>query len=119
MEKDRPQILNEEICKCYATGSYIKRLNTVPVGNIRKLEGNEVIQEGDFLEFLTIEDYEEAGEELTDLVEKFAGEIVEVLKISKDTNEWGEKVFLVVNADGDIVSATSHEFSQAYREKEI
>ena len=96
----------------------INRLNTVPISKIKKLDRSEVIQEGDFLEFLTVEDYEEAGDELTDLVVKFAGEIVEVLKVSKDTNEWGEKVFLVVNADGDIVSASSHEFSQAYREKE-
>lgn len=96
----------------------ISKLKTLTVDKIRRLQSDEIIQEGDFLEFLAIKDYEEAGDEVTDLIKKFAGEIVEVLKISKDTNEWGEKTFLVSNADGDIISATSHEFAQAYREKE-
>ena len=95
----------------------INRLKTVPVSRIRELKGDELIQEGDFLQFLTVEEYEEANDEITELIVKYAGEIVEVLKVSKDTNEWGEKIFLVVNAEGDIVSATSHEFCKAYREK--
>ena len=97
----------------------VNRLKTTPVSRIRELKDDEFIQVGDFLEFLTVEDYEEIGEEVTDLIEKFSGEMVEVLKVGKEINEWGEKEFLVVNADGDIVSATSHEFSKAYREKKM
>lgn len=94
------------------------RLNSVKVGNIRELEPNEFIEDGDFLQFLTLDEYEEAGEEITDLIEKFAGKIVEVIQVGGYTNEFGEKTFVVSDSMGNIVTATSHEFSKAYREKE-
>ena len=97
----------------------VSRLNTVPVSKLRRVEQNENIQVGDFLQFLTLEDYENIDEEITELVEKFAGEMVEVVSVSKDTNEHYEHTYLVVNKDGDMVSATDHEFYlSAYREKE-
>ena len=94
------------------------RLNSVKVGNIRELKPNEFIKKGDFLQFLTLEEYEDFGEEITDIIEKFAGEMVEVIQVGGYTNEFGEKTFVVSDSMGNIVTATSHEFSKAYREKE-
>lgn len=91
------------------------RLNKTTVCNIREVLNDE-IRVGDFLQFKSIGEYEEAGDEITDLIEKFEGEMVEVLKVSEDTNEWGEHYYLVINSEGDIVSATDHEFSKVYRE---
>ena len=94
------------------------RLNSVKVSNIRRLEDNEKIQKGDFLQVISLEEYEEAGDEITELVEQFAGKMVEVLGMEEDLNEFGEYEFLVQDNVGNIVSMTSHEFCQAYREKE-
>ena len=91
------------------------RLNTVTMNKIKEVF-HDKIKVGDFLRFKTIEEYEDFGEEITDLIEKFEGQMVEVLKVSEDTNEWGEHYYLVVNSEGDIVSATDHEFSKVYRE---
>ena len=94
----------------------MNRLNTVTVANIRPLEDNDFIQVGDFLQFITLEEYEDAGDEITELIEKFAGEMVEVLSISKDCNDFHEFEFTVQDKDGNIVTGTSHEFCRAYRE---
>lgn len=96
----------------------MNRLNTITVANIRELKDNEKIQVGDFLEFLTLEEFEEAGEEITELVEKFAGKMVEVLEVGEDYNEFHELSFFVRDEEDNMVSGTSHEFSKAYREKE-
>ena len=93
------------------------RLNTVKINDIRPLRDNEKIEKGDFLQVLSLEEYEETGDEITELVEKFAGKMVEVLSISKDVNEFHEHEFLVKDNEGNIVTMTSHEFNQAYREK--
>ena len=95
----------------------MKRLKTVPVAHIRELKDNELIEVGDFLQFIDLDEYEETGDEITDLVEKFAGKMVEVLNISDDYNEFHELEFIVQDEDGNQVSGTSHEFSKAYREK--
>ena len=94
------------------------RLNSVKVADIRELSPLEPITKGDFLLFNTLEEYEELGDEVTDLIEKFAGEMVEVIQVGEETNEFGEKTFVVSDSMGNIVTATSHEFSKAYREKE-
>lgn len=94
------------------------RLNTIKVSQIRELKDNEKIQVGDFLQFLTIEEFEEAGEEITELVEKFAGKMVEVLEVGGEYNEFHELEFFVRDEEDNMVSGTSHEFSKAYREKE-
>ena len=96
----------------------MNRLNTVTVANIRQLEDNEKIKVGDFLQFLTLEEYEDAGEEITELIEQFAGKMVEVLGISNDYNEFHELEFEVQDEEGNQVIGTSHEFSCAFREKE-
>ena len=94
----------------------MNRLNTVKVANIRLLEDNEPIQVGDFLQVITLEEYEDAGDEITELTEKFAGKMVEVLCICKGYNDFHELEFTVQDEDGNIVTGTSHEFCRAYRE---
>ena len=94
----------------------MNRLKTVTVANIRKLEDHEPLEIGDFLKFLTLEEYEEAEEEITDINKKFAGKMVEVLEKSIVTDEFGEFDLLVQDADDNIVLAKSRDFSEAYRE---
>ena len=70
------------------------------------------IKVGDILQFKSLEEYKEDNDEITELIEKFQEQQVEVLKVSKEVNEWGEHYYLVVNSEGDIVSATDHEFKE-------
>lgn len=93
------------------------RLNSVSVANIRELAYNEEIQRGDFLQVLSLDEYEEEGEEITELIEKFAGKMVEVLGVSRGINEFGECEFMVQDNEGNVVTMTSHEFNKAYRQK--
>lgn len=66
----------------------------------------------------TLEEYKEEGEEITDLIEMFAGHYVQVLSIDENTNEFGEKSYLVedLNTNKGIVSVTDHEIKEIYKE---
>ena len=94
------------------------RVKNIKLTEVRPLKDNERIKKGDFLQVCSLEEYEEAGDEVTEHIEKFADKIVEVIAVSAEVNEFHENEFLVQDEEGYIVTMTSHEFNKAYREKE-
>lgn len=76
------------------------------------------IKVGDIVLLKTLEQYEEDGEELTELVEMFAGQYFTVKGIDKELNDFGEKVYTVVRLNDEnfgILSVTDHEIAQVFR----
>lgn len=76
------------------------------------------IKIGDIVLLKTVEQYEEDGEELTELVEMFAGQYFTVKGIDKELNDFGEKVYTVVRLNDEnfgILSVTDHEIAQVFR----
>ena len=49
---------------------------------------------------------------MTELVEKFAGQTLEVVSVSPITNEFGERYIIAQSEEGDIVSFTEHEIAK-------
>ena len=76
------------------------------------------IKTGDLVLLKSIEEYEEDGDEITELVEKFAGHTMQVLKVEKDPNEFGERTYQLValNMEVGFITATDHEIAKIYRE---
>ena len=76
------------------------------------------IKIGDIVLLKSVEEYEEDGDEITELVEKFAGHTMEVLHVGKDLNEFGEKTYQLValNMEVGFITATDHEIAKVYRE---
>ena len=67
------------------------------------------ISKGDEILIKSIKEYEEENDEVTELVEKFAGKVLEVLSVSEDTNEWGEHTILASHRELGTCTFTEHE----------
>ena len=82
---------------------------------------NIKIERTDIVRLKTISEYEEAGDEITELVEKFAGHYVRVLGIEEEINEFGERTYMVedINSNNGIVGVTDHEIAIVYKAQEI
>ena len=78
---------------------------------------NIKIERTDIVRLKTISEYEGAGDEITELVEKFAGHYVKVLGIEDELNEFGEHTYMVtdINSNNDIVTVTDHEIAIVYK----
>ena len=59
----------------------------------------------------TVAEYEEDGDEVTELVEKFAGQKLTVLSVSDEVNEFNEHYITAQSKEGDIVTFTEHEIA--------
>ena len=76
------------------------------------------IKKGDIVRLKSIEEYEEDGDEITELVEKFAGNTMQVLQVDQNLNEFGERTYQLValNREVGFITATDHEISAIYKE---
>lgn len=74
---------------------------------------------GDIVKLKTIQEYEEAGGEVTELVEMFAGQYCKVVSIDEEVNEWGERTYIVSAQRIGDVSATDHEIAELYKKVEL
>lgn len=74
------------------------------------------ISKGDEILIKTVEDYEEENDEITELVEKFAGKVLKVLSVLEDTNEWGEHTILASHHEFGTCTFTEHEIEAIVKE---
>lgn len=76
------------------------------------------IKVGDLVLLKSIEEYEDEGDEITELVEKFAGNTMQVLRVDQTLNEFGERTYQLValNREVGFITATDHEIARIYRE---
>lgn len=79
------------------------------------------IERTDIVTLKTLGEYEEAGDEITELVEKFAGHYVRVIGIEEELNEFGERTYVVedINSNNGIVTVTDHEIAVVYKAREM
>lgn len=69
------------------------------------------VAKDDTIVIKTVAEYEEDGDEVTELVEKFAGQKLTVLSVSNEINEFGERCITAQSKEGDIVTFTEHEIA--------
>lgn len=69
------------------------------------------IKPSDIITIISLEEYKESGDEITELVETFAGSTLEVVSVSEDVNEFGERTITAYNHLGT-VTFTDHEISE-------
>lgn len=74
---------------------------------------------GDIVKLKTVSEYEEAGDEVTELVERFAGQYGKVINVDEDVNEWGEGTYEVYIQFKGFVSVTDHEIAELYKKVEL
>lgn len=74
---------------------------------------------GDIVKLKTVSEYEEAGDEVTELVEMFAGQYGNVTNVDEDINEWGEGTYEVYVQFKGFVSVTDHEIAELYKKVEL
>lgn len=77
------------------------------------------IKVGDIVKLKTIEEYKEAGDEITELVELFAGQYCKVENIDKEVNEFGERTYIVSAQRRGYMSVTDHEIAELYSKVEL
>ena len=82
---------------------------------LEDLEETLDVEVGNKILIKTVEEYEEDGDEVTELVEKFAGQTLEVVSVSSITNEFGERYIIAQSEEGDLVSFTEHEIAKILR----
>lgn len=76
------------------------------------------LQKGDIIIILTAEQYYESGDEITDIIERFAGESLVVISVDHTPNYFDEITVMAEYHDGSIASFTGHEIHTALRVKE-
>ena len=74
---------------------------------------------GDIIKLKTIQDYREAGDEITELVEMFAGQYCRVENLEEEVNEFGERTYIVSAQHIGLVSVTDHEIAELYKKVDI
>lgn len=74
------------------------------------------IAKDDIVRLKTVAEYEEAGDEITELVEKFAGQYAKVLGTTNEINEFGERSYaLEILNTKEFLTATDHEVQAVYK----
>ena len=66
------------------------------------------IKKDDIIKIISLEEYNEIGDEITDLVKEFADDTLIVDSVSEDTNEFGERTVTAHNHKGSC-TFTEHE----------
>ena len=81
---------------------------------------NKNIEVGDIVKLKTIEEYLEAGDEVTELVEMFAGQYGKVESLEEEVNEFGERTYeiSIIKSKG-LVGVTDHEIAELYKKVEL
>ena len=74
------------------------------------------ISKGDEVLIKSVEDYKEENDEVTELIEMFAGKVLEVLSVSEDANEWGEHTILASHRELGTCTFTEHEIEAIVKE---
>ena len=71
----------------------------------------------DLIKLKTVAEYEEDGDEITELVEMFAGDYAKVIGTTSDFNEFGERSYAVeiLSKEGGFITITDHEISEVYK----
>ena len=82
--------------------------------NIKSVDIKD-IQVGDLVKIQNAQYYVSFGDEVTDLVEKFASSVLVIYSISQEINEFGERMYCARNEDLGSCTFTDHEIAQAYR----
>ena len=77
------------------------------------------IKVGDIVKLKTIEEYKEAGDEITELVEMFAGQYGKVEHVNKEVNEFGERTYTIFSQYRGYISITDHEIAELYKKVEL
>ena len=88
----------------------MKSLKTVPL--------NEM-QVGDIIRIHNLQHYISEGDEITELVEKFADTCLTVQSIGDEINEWGERTYVANNYELGTCTFTDHEIARVYRIVEV
>lgn len=91
------------------TNYNIDELLAFPFKEIKDVED---VAKDDTIIIKTIAEYKEDGDEVTELVEKFAGRKLTVLSVSDEVNEFNEHQITAQSKDGDIVTFTEHEIAK-------
>lgn len=74
------------------------------------------IAKNDIVRLKNVAEYEEDGDEITELVEKFAGSYAKVLGKTEHVNEFGESTYaLKILNTKELVTATDHEIKAVYK----
>ena len=76
------------------------------------------IKVGDIVKVADLEDYREAGDEITELVEMFAGQYGKVVSIDTDEDECDEQIYVVSFKEG-MVGLRDHEIAELYSKVEL
>ena len=74
---------------------------------------------GDIVKLKTIQEYEEAGDEVTELIEMFAGQYCKVENLEEEVNEFGERTYIVSAQHKGYISVTDHEIAEVYKRFEL
>ena len=77
------------------------------------------IKVGDIVKLNTIEEYKEAGDEVTELVERFAGQYGKVENLEEEVNEFGERTYAIFVKSKGLVGVTDHEIAELYSKVEL
>ena len=83
--------------------------NVEDFANFKTFKDWSELAKGDTIVIKTVDQYDEDGDEITELVEKYAGCFLKVLAISEDRNEFGERTVTAQSQEGDIVTFTETE----------
>lgn len=80
---------------------------------------NKGIEIGDIVKLKTIEEYLEAGDEIMELVEMFAGHYGKVENLEEEVNEFGERTYIVFSQYRGYISVSDHEIAELYKKVEL
>lgn len=86
--------------------------NVEDFADFKTLKEPYEVEAGDIVRIKSIEEYEDNDDEITELVEKFAGKEMTVVSVNHELNEFGEMSITAKSAEGDIVSFTEHEIAK-------
>lgn len=86
--------------------------NVEDFADFRTLKEPYEVEAGDTVRIKSIAEYEDNDDEITELVEKFAGKELTVTSVNHDLNEFGEISFIAKSEEDDLISFTEHEIAK-------
>jgi hypothetical protein len=86
--------------------------NVEDFADFKTLKEPYEVEAGDTVRIKSIEEYEDNDDEITELVEKFAGKELTVTSVNHALNEFGEISFIAKSEEGDLISFTEHEIAK-------
>ena len=80
------------------------------------LENFAEIKPNDIITIISLDEYKEANTEITDVIKQFANTSLEVISVSEDRNEFGERTITAFNHNGT-ATFTDHEIKSVVSKK--